>query len=63
MNKVEFSGKPAVSGSRQETEMETQIVKASLDMYIMIVRAALALTEWTVMMLIRRIFISLGSVE
>ncbi|MDY2885189.1 MAG: hypothetical protein SOT84_05925 [Bariatricus sp.] len=43
--------------------METQIVKASLDMYIMIVRAALALTEWTVMMLIRRIFISLGSVE
>ena len=28
--------------------METQIVKASLDMYIMIVRAALALTEWTV---------------
>lgn len=51
------------SGSRQGIKIDTQIVKASLYSDIVTTRAALALTEWVIMILIRRIFISLGSVE
>ena len=50
-------------GAVEKQERKQQIVKASLNMEIVIARVALALSEWAGMMLIRRIFISLGSVE
>lgn len=51
------------SGSRQAIKIDTQIVKASLYSDIVIARAALALTEWVIMILIRRIFISLEACD
>lgn len=60
---VAFSTILIGSGSCQKVDEVTTDCQSQSDCILLVIRVALALTEWITKSLIRRIFISLGSVE